>query len=255
MLLHGFPDCYLTWREQVAALHSAGFRLLLPSLRGYGRSYAPSATAEYSKDAVVGDLLGLLDALDIPQLACLAGHDWGGAVAYNVASDAPQRIAKLAILNAPHGVALGHLLRTSGDQRRRSWYMLFFQLPLLPELLLSAKRYEAIRRMLNTTVGVPVSPAVVDKYVASFETSGIRGPLNYYRASARGLWRMTLTPMPRPTLVVWGDGDPYLRPELARPPAALVPNARVVRVRDGGHWVQATSATETNAALLALLTK
>lgn len=254
LLLHGFPDCYLSWAAQLPALVAAGFRVVAPDLRGYGRSSAPRGSSSYSSDAVVGDLVGLLDLLAVPQAACVVGHDWGGAAAWHLAARAPERLRKLAILNCPHPLVFARTLRSSRAQRRASWYMACFQVPLLPELLLRAGDCHALRQALATEPQSPASETLTAQYVSLFQRSGFHGPLSFYRAAARGLWRMQRTPIDCPVLVLWGTGDPHLTEAMAEPPAQLVPRARVLRFDDGPrHWVHWDASEAVNRELVAFL--
>ena len=257
LLLHGFPDLHLSWRLQLPALAAAGYRAVAVDMRGYGRSSTPHGVRAYSRDAVVGDLLALLDLIVgvDGSVALLAGHDWGAAVAWAVAELAPERVSRLATLNVPHPDVFRRTLRESAEQRRRSWYILAFQLPWLPERLLEARDCRALRRVLGGS-SAPPPPALIEKYVAAFTRpggGGFRAPLNFYRAAARGLWPTSLRRIEAPVLVLWGEQDPYLEAAMATPPAHLAPNARVVRIPQASHWVHWEEPDIVNRELLALL--
>ncbi|MGI8748579.1 MAG: alpha/beta fold hydrolase, partial [Deinococcus sp.] len=139
VLLHGFPEFWYGWRRQIGALAEAGYRVMVPDMRGYNLSDKPCGVAAYGMEALTGDLLALLDARGYER-ASVVGHDWGAAVAWSFALRHPERVARLVILNVPHPAVFARTLRRSRAQRARSWYMFFFQLPLLPELLLRAGR-------------------------------------------------------------------------------------------------------------------
>ena len=257
LLLHGFPDLHLSWRQQLPALSAAGYRAVAVDLRGYGRSSAPPGVRAYSRDSVVGDLTALLDLLVGVggSVALLVGHDWGAAVAWAVAELAPERVARLATLNVPHPDVFKRTLRESAEQRRRSWYILAFQLPWLPEQLLKARDCRALRKVLGGS-SAPLPPALIDAYVAAFTRpggGGFRAPLGYYRAAARGLWPTSLRRIEAPVLVLWGEQDPYLEAAMASPPAHVAPNARVVRFPNASHWVHWEEPEAVNRELLALL--
>jgi pimeloyl-ACP methyl ester carboxylesterase len=191
------------WRLQLPALAAAGFRAVAADLRGYGRSDAPRGVRAYSSDAVVSDLTSLLIALRCDVAAAVVGHDWGARVAWAVAEAAPERIARLITLNVSHPLVFTRTLRTSAAQRKRSWYIAAFQLPLLPEALLSARDCAPLRRMLRTGAAEPLPPALEEAHVALFRRSGFTPPLNYYRAAARGLWPSSGARVDVPTLVLW----------------------------------------------------
>src|SRR5438445_9084328 len=129
--MHGFPECWLAWRYQLPALAAAGFRAVAPDLRGYGGSDKPRGAAAYRIDLLARDAAELIVALG-HERADLVGHDWGAHIAWHVAMWDPRRVRRLAILNVPHPERMRRGLRTL-RQLRKSWYMLFFQLPVLPE--------------------------------------------------------------------------------------------------------------------------
>jgi pimeloyl-ACP methyl ester carboxylesterase len=255
LLLHGFPDSHLSWLPQLPALTGAGYRCICPDLRGYGRSSAPSSATAYCAAALVSDCCALLDVLQCVS-AMVIGHDWGGAVAYAFASLAPGRVSRLVVLNCPHPRTFSRTLRSSGAQRLRSWYMLLFQLPLLPEMLLSAGDHTALRRTLATEPAVrPTDLTLVERYVQLYRCSGWRGPLNYYRSNIRmGGWKLPRTAIiDCPVLVLWGTGDRHLLACMADPGEAA-PKARVVLIGSGAqHWVHWDAAAEVNAHLLSFL--
>ena len=130
VLLHGFPEFWYSWRYQMKALAEAGFHVLAPDLRGYNHSDKPLGTSQYCLDLLADDVAGFIRERG-DQSAILVGHDWGGAIAWKVASAYPELVERLVILNAPHPAAFKRELRTF-TQLRKSWYMLFFQLPYIP---------------------------------------------------------------------------------------------------------------------------
>jgi len=131
ILWHGFPELGYSWRAQAAALATAGYRAIVPDLRGYGESDRPQGTAEYAFPNLVGDVTGLISALDL-ESAHLVGHDWGGSLTWATAALAPQVVRSLFILNSPHPVASAEC-RQVPEQQQKSWYMLLFQFPGVAE--------------------------------------------------------------------------------------------------------------------------
>lgn len=126
ILLHGFPEFWYGWREQILALAAAGFRVWAPDQRGYNLSEKPRGVRNYRLDALARDIVGLMDAAGVER-ACVVGHDWGAAVAWWLGINYPNRLAKLAILNVPHPAVFLPFLRSHPGQMLKSWYMLFFQ--------------------------------------------------------------------------------------------------------------------------------
>ncbi len=126
ILLHGFPEFWYSWREQIPALVKAGFRVWVPDQRGYNLSEKSPSVRSYGRDALAQDVIGLMDAAGVER-ACLAGHDWGAGVAWWLGLSHPERLEKLAILNVPHPAVFLPFLRSHPRQMLKNWYMLFFQ--------------------------------------------------------------------------------------------------------------------------------
>src|SRR5471032_562929 len=123
ILLHGFPEFWNAWREQIPALASAGCRVMAPDMRGYNLSDKPRGLQAYRADVLAKDIVGLIDSAG-RQTAVIVGHDWGGAVAWSVAMRHPERVSRLVVLNCAHPVAMLRRLRHDRAQLRKSWYIL-----------------------------------------------------------------------------------------------------------------------------------
>jgi pimeloyl-ACP methyl ester carboxylesterase len=255
VLLHGFPEFWWSWRHQLVALAAAGFRAVAPDLRGYNLSDRPRGVAAYALPRLAADVSGLIAALG-EERASVAGHDWGGAVAWELASRYPQRLQRLAILNSPHPEVLRRALRKPG-QLLRSSYMLAFQAPALPERLLMAADGALLRRALRALRTSRPDRAELDAYVAAARRGGsLRGGLDYYRAALRSRALAptdpprTSAPLEVPVLVIWGERDPALQPELATPPASVAPGATVVMIPGASHGVQLDAPDEVSRLLV-----
>lgn len=254
LLLHGFPETGRAWRRQVPALADAGFRVVVPDQRGYGRSAKPRGAAEYRIERLVGDVLALADHVGAERFH-LAGHDWGGMVAWHAAMLHPERLERLVVANAPHPAALARELRRGWEPRRRSWYVLLFQLPLLPEALLRAGDFALLRRAFQ---GDPVRPGAFDEddlraYAAAWaEPGALTAMLNWYRA-ARRFPPPRVVPIPVPTLLLWGERDRHLSRRLAEGLERWVPDLRVERLPEASHWVLADRPRRTSEAMVAFL--
>ena len=242
VLLHGFPEFWFGWRHQIPALAAAGFRVVAPDMRGYNLSSRPAEVAAYDTDRLAADIRDLIRERGADR-AFLVGHDWGGAVAWATAMNHPEVVERLAILNTPHPRRLLQALRRP-RQLAKSWYMFFFQLPWLPELLVRAVRWRALRYGFEHDARPgAVTPEDIGRYIESWSQSGATtAMLNYYRAAFRRTPRRAearIRPVQAPTLVIWGERDRYVGTELAEPDRAEVPNLdRVVRLPDASHWVQ-----------------
>jgi epoxide hydrolase 4 len=254
VLLHGFPEFWYSWRHQIPALAAAGFRVVAPDMRGYNLSSKPVGVSAYAYDKLAGDIAELI-AERGERSALLAGHDWGGAVAWMTAMYHPQSIERLAILNLPHP---RRLLRAFRDPRQlvRSWYMFFFQLPRLPERLSQIGNWEMLRRPLerDSRPGA-FTPADMERYMEAWSQPGApTAMLNYYRAALRQTpWtaEARMRPIAAPTRIIFGETDHYLRHQLAEPYPGDVPNLeRVVRLPGVSHFAQNDAPEEVNRLLI-----
>jgi epoxide hydrolase 4 len=142
LLLHGFPELAFSWRQQIPALAAAGYEVWAPNLRGYGESSKPTKVSDYSMDLLLADIAALIDAAGRDKVT-LIGHDWGAAQAWMFAIRRVRPLHRLVIMNVPHPACMRRELR-SFRQLRKSWYMFFFQIPWLPEQLLSAGRARVV---------------------------------------------------------------------------------------------------------------
>jgi pimeloyl-ACP methyl ester carboxylesterase len=239
VLLHGFPEFWYGWRLQIAPLAAAGFRVVAPDTRGYNLSSKPAGVAAYSTDKLAADIRGLIRERGA-QSALVVGHDWGGTIAWTLAMNHPEVVDRLAILDAAHPRKLQEGL-PHPRQLRRSWYFFFFQPPGLPERVVGARHWRFFRNFLRDARPA-YTPDEMDRYVEAWSQPGAAtAMINYYRASVRQSPKQAkaaLRPISAPTLVIWGQRDRYLGPELAEPHRNDVPNLdRVERLPDASHWV------------------
>jgi len=253
ILLHGFPEFWYGWRRQIGALAAAGFRVLAPDQRGYGASDKPPGVGAYTTDRLASDVLRLADWAGRPTFS-VVGHDWGGIVAWWVALAAPDRVARLAILNAPHPATVRSYALRHPTQAARSWYVLAFQIPRLPERMIRAHGFRMAERALTGTSRRGTFDADdLAQYRAAWARPGaLTAMLNWYRALRRGLRPPALRVRP-PTLILWGDRDRFLEQGLAEAAARLCDDARVVHMEKASHWVQHEEAERVNRELTAFL--
>ena len=252
VLLHGFPEFWFGWRRQIAPLAAAGFRVVAPDTRGYNLSSKPEAFEAYAVDLLAADIRSLIGELGV-ESALLVGHDWGGSVAWATAMAHPEVVDRLAILNAAHPRKLSQGLHHPG-QLRKSWYFFFFDLPELPESIVHANRWHFFRHFLHDA-RPPYTTEEIDRYIEAWSQPGAAtGMINYYRSSVRTLPKQAaagIRPIKAPTLVIWGQRDRYLTPELAEPDHDDVPNLdRVERLPDASHWVHHDEAERVNQLLI-----
>jgi len=243
VLLHGFPECWYGWLPVARRLADAGYRVVVPDQRGYNASAKPTGVAAYRLPTLAADVAGLIEAAGADGTgsanAHVVGHDWGAAVAWWLALDHPERVATLTAVNVPHPTVMWRTLRRSWDQRLRSWYMAFFQLPRVPELVMQAGDWRLFERSMRTS-SRPGTFAAADfeRYRAAWRTPGaVTAMVNWYRAAARYPVPERTDPVDPPTLVVWGTGDEFLRTEMARESVAYCRDGRVILLDDATHWL------------------
>ncbi len=262
LLLHGFPEMWWSWRHQIPALANAGYRVVAPDLRGYNET---EAKGPYDVDTLRDDVAALLDHLGAAR-AIVIGHDLGGYVAWHLATTRPSRVERLVILNCPHPVVFQKAVRTRRSQFRRSRYMLFFQLPFLPELALTRKGGSGVPRMLRAmaidktnferedlapfaaAVLKPGRAAAMLGWYRSFVRAGLRagrkGPTMF-----RTYGTITL-----PTLLLWALEDRALGYDDVVPGTdRFVPGLEIQTIAGCGHFLQAEQPQEVNRRLVEFL--
>jgi epoxide hydrolase 4 len=255
ILLHGFPEFWYGWRHQIPALVQAGFHVIIPDQRGYALSDKPKGVRSYRTQKLGQDLIGLLAYFGVDKVG-LVGHDWGAAVAWEVAIGFPERIDRLAVLNVPHPAVMLMTLRTSLHQILKSWYIGFFQIPAFPEWLLGVNHCALIARLLISS-GKPgtFSPSDLIEYKKAWTQPGaLTAMLNWYRAVVQ--FPATQRKNPRvniPTLILWGQQDVALSAEMAQRSLAFCEDGRLVYFENATHWVQRDEADEVNRQLVGFL--
>lgn len=257
--LHGFPDFWYSWRNQINALVQAGFRVVVPDLRGYNSSDKPSSVADYRLDELVHDVVGLIEFLDVGPVH-LVGHDWGGAIAWMVANDHPECVDHLAILNMPHPERIPVGMK-SVSQLLRTCHWLAFQLPWLPEWAMKFNEFAFLKWFLKREGAdcSGFSDEDLVRYVKAHSQHGaLTAMFNYFRAlryELRGSNLKRLRPIMNPVLILWGDCDAFLIRELAHPAAAWVPNCEVRFIEGAGHWAHVNKPEIVNDSLIEFLNR
>lgn len=245
LLLHGFPEFWYSWRHQMTALAEAGYRVVAPDQRGYNLT---DKTPPYDITTLTDDIAHLLDALGQPAVY-LAGHDWGGAVSWVFAQRFSDRVRKLAVINLPHPAPISQALTSLRypQQLRKSWYIFFFQIPGLPEWLLTTGQHANARRVLvSSSRRNTFSDADLAAYHSAWSQPGaMKATIGWYRALIRtGLhmrrtgtldqWAQKIEP---PTLILWGERDVALSVDLAEASVPYLRDGRLVRFPRATHWL------------------
>jgi pimeloyl-ACP methyl ester carboxylesterase len=253
IFLHGFPEFWYAWRKQLEEF-GRDFIAVAPDMRGYNLSSKPAAVEEYGIAKLVGDVHALVEHLaaahHLRAAKCfLVGHDWGGVVAWATAMACPDVVERLVIINAPHPKIFERELRENPKQQEASQYMLVFRSPQA-EAMMSANNFAL---MQETILGEGmrqghISEADRKVYVEAWSQPGaLTGGLNYYRAAEVGptggehrAFKMNPASsfqVNAPTLVIWGEKDPYLLADNLNGLEQYAPKLTVERIPDATHWV------------------
>ncbi|HSU37231.1 MAG TPA: alpha/beta fold hydrolase [Propionibacteriaceae bacterium] len=240
VLLHGFPQQPTSWDDVAGRLQADGLRTLVPTQRGYTAAARPTRRRDYTTAETAADVVALLDSAGIDH-AHIVGHDWGGTQAWGVAGLYPERVTSLTVLSTPHPAAMMKSFRTS-RQGLKSWYVGFFQLPLLPEVV--------ARRVLAKSLAESGLPAErIETYAAAMaEPGALTGALNWYR----GIPFSTRTPIGAvrvPTSYIWGRHDSALGRTAAELTASYVTGPYAFIELDSGHWLPETDPVEVANAI------
>ncbi len=262
LCLHGFPELGFSWRHQLPLLASLGYRVWAPDLRGYGLTDRPLGLEHYAIERLVEDVSALIDASGARETTLLA-HDWGALIAWQFAAHRVRDLERLVILNGPPPGAGQARPSVFSRQFWRMMYVVFFQIPWLPERVMAARDYRVIEEAFRGRIAArperfPDDVVRVYKQAAA-RPGALTAMLNYYRAMLRGggLKRMTARGFPvieTPTLLIWGERDPILPPEIIRDAGIWVTDLTVRMIPDAGHWVQQEAPESVNSILEAWLT-
>ncbi len=239
LFLHGFPEFWYSWRHQIPEF-ATDHKVVALDLRGYNESDKPEAQSAYVMAEFIKDVKGVIEGLGYDR-CLLVGHDWGGAIAWSFAYAYPELVDRLIILNLPHPAKFAEGLRTP-QQLLRSAYIFFFQIPLLPELLIQLNDYQVLETAFK---GMAVNKnAFSDDDIEAYKNAFARrdtltAALNYYRnVFAQGLTSRDWGILTTPTLMIWGEADTALGKELTYGTEKYVQDFRIRYIPHCSHWVQ-----------------
>src|SRR6476646_3434177 len=253
IFLHGFPEFWFAWRRQIDHFVSSGYRVIIPDQRGYNLSDKPAGIASYSIDLLARDVVGVLDNV-AGSKAFVVGHDWGAAVTWYLAARYSDRIHRTAMLSMPHPRAfITNLIKPA--QLRRSWYMFFFQLPWLPELVLRRRDWALLVQALQDTSPPRVfSNRDLKQYKKSWAKKGaLTAMLNWYRAALLSPSKFAVDPeasrVKVPALLIWGKNDQFAGEAMARESLHYCDDGHLEMLETAGHWVHHEGPTQVNTLL------
>ena len=254
IFLHGFPEFWFAWRRQIDYFVSSGYRVIIPDQRGYNLTDKPAGVANYSIDLLARDVVGLLDTVASSK-AFVVGHDWGAAVTWYLAARYSNSVSRTAILSVPHPRVFMKNLVINPAQLRRSWYLLFFQLPWLPEFILRRRDWTLLVRVLrNTSPRGVFSDSDLEQYKESWAKKGaLTAMLNWYRAA---LWCPSKFALDSeasrvkvPTLLIWGKNDQFVGEAMARESLQCCDDGHLEIFETATHWVQHEEPARVNTLL------
>ena len=238
VLLHGFPEFWYGWHETITPLANAGYRVVVPDQRGYNLSAKPPDVGDYRIDELAHDVVGVIDAYD-RETAAVAGHDWGAAVGWWLALHHADRLSEFVAVNVPQPTVFERTLRESWGQRLKSWYVLAFQLPKLPESVAKAGNWRLpVRSMRGTSNPGTFDDEDFRRYRRAWNREGaFEAMVNWYRAVVRDRPEPETTRVDVPTLVIWGANDRFLEKRMAGGSVEHCADGRLLTVDGATHWV------------------
>lgn len=247
LFVHGFPEFWFSWRHQMREF-AKDYHVVAIDQRGYGDSDKPARRSSYEVMEMVSDLKSLIPALGYSS-ATVVAHDWGSPIVWTLATVYPDLVDKMVQMNGPHPTTFAKKIKSSLRQFFLSWYIFFFQCPLLPELMISLHDFAALKKMFTEGCQPPnaLSAEEIDAYVYTFQKNGFTGPINYYRAAPMNPPKKQEPKLiDIPTLIIWGTADLALDTSLATDAAKLHRNCTVKLIEGATHWVQQDEPDKVN---------
>ncbi|KHF40185.1 alpha/beta fold hydrolase [Halalkalibacter okhensis] len=255
ILLHGFPEFWYGWRNQIAPLVEAGYRVVVPDQRGYNLSDKPNGIKQYTLDILRDDVIGLIKHFKREKVR-LVGHDWGGAVAWHLAASRPTYVQTLIPMNMPHPAVFGKTITRCPLQLVKSLYILFFQIPRIPEEMLLADEWKLMKRiLLHSCKSNTFRLDDLKNYQTAWaQTGALTAMLEWYRAIRLG--SLNMVPDEKitiPVRMIWGKNDSFLSLPLAKESMTMCDDGQLILVDEATHWVQHEQNEIVNRLLLQFL--
>ena len=254
VLLHGFPEFWWAWRNQITPLAEAGYHVVVPDMRGYNTSSAPQEVAAYDLDTLAADVVALADGYGTERFH-LVGHDWGAVIGWWVAARHAGRLGRVVLMDGPHPDVWGPQALKHPTQALRSTYVAFFQLPWVPEATLGGLNFAGLKAMMRGSAHVDTfEPGALDRYAEAWAHPGsLTAMLNYYRALRERRSGDAPARLAPPTLILWADDDRFLERHVAEAGLALCDDGRLEFVEGASHWLHIERPDLINARITAFL--
>jgi len=263
LCLHGFPEHSISWRNQLPILAELGYKAWAPNMRGYGNSSVPTLMQDYSVENLMEDVAALMDASGCDEIVLVA-HDWGAVIAWYFAIRQIRPLTHLIICNVPHPVPAARAFRNGWSQLKKSWYIFFFQIPRLPEWMMTRSRKNkgiGMGQLIKDTASNPENfpDEVIEVYNQNAARSeNLTAMVNYYRALVRGgggsrQKNLGFPMIETPTLMLWGEDDMALTKETTYGTEEVVRDFTIRYLPRISHWVQQDAPEAVNAMIAAFL--
>ena len=244
ILLHGFPETSIMWTLLMNHLASLGFCCIAPDMRGYSSGACPKGVQNYTVDKLSDDIVNIAKELKTDRFH-LIGHDWGAAVGWHLVYHHPERINSWTALSVPHNKAFAKAYKTDPEQKKRSRYIGFFLLPIIPEIMIRRNDFQMFRRLWKNS-----GPEEMNHYLSVFRRKpSLTGALNYYRANLRRGKGQRIGYIETPTLFIWGKKDLAIGEAAAKGTEEYMKGEYAFLELDGGHWLIQTNYAEVESAI------
>lgn len=251
IFLHGFPETSIMWSELMSDIAALGFYCIAPDMRGYSENACPKGVKNYTIKKISDDILGFADKLKAEKFH-LVGHDWGAAIGWNIVFNNPGRIISWTALSIPHSRAFGKALKIDKEQKKKSRYIGWFLIPMIPEFMIRRNDFKLFRKLWRRS-----SAAELENYLSVFKRKqSLTGALNYYRANiGRGKGLQPIGDINTPTLFLWGKYDLAVGAVAAKLNHKYMKGEYTFQQLDGGHWLVQSNYAEVKEAVEKHLTR
>lgn len=238
ILIHGFPEFWWAWRHQITPLANAGYHVIVPDMRGYNQSDAPREISVYTLDTLAADVVALADAHGAER-CYIVGHDWGAVIGWWVVAHYPDRIHRAVLLDGPHPDVMRRQALKHPSQALRSIYVAYFQLPWLPEAMLSRNNFAALQsKMKGSANANAFEKGSLERYAEAWAHPGsLTAMLNYYRALRYKPTSKEPTRVTTPTLILWAEYDAFLERHVAEASLELCTQGQLEFIQGVTHWL------------------